>query len=297
MSFTRFAAYKVLYCLLTLWAIYTLTFIALKNLPGTPFDEDLAVPPEIRASLEAKYGLHDSLPTQYVRYLNQLLHGHLGESFVTGESVTKILFRHGQVSLELGVWAALWVFLFGITFGLMDKSVNTLRDLILATPAFVLASLLIWFFGFYLQIAPVALWTNWSHKLLPIFCVGLRPFCLVQKIVSESRQSVLQMPFVVALRAKGVSEHQIVMKHISKLAITPLLPLVGTMLTDLLTGALVVEFLFGLSGLGVAFLKSLSQRDYSVALGLTLVFATVLIVLNQILEVMRLVLDPRSEVA
>jgi ABC-type dipeptide/oligopeptide/nickel transport system permease component len=288
--------------LVTAWVVLTLTFFVVHALPGTPFDEQ--IPEHLKTNLMARYALDQPLTVQYVQYLKNILKLDFGESVLyPGQSFSTLISSAGVRSLQIGGWAFGLALLGGVGVCLWlksrsEKSLATwlrLSELVLVIPSFVVVSVLVWFFGYYLNVASVAMIRTPGDLLLPIAALAVRPLCLVSKIFGRHLRDLSAQPFVIALQAKGISNYRLLFVHLLPLALQPLLPLLGTILTDLLTGAIVVELLFGIQGLGLVFLNVVEQRDYNVVCSLTMVFAVVLVFFNYIFDLIRLWLDPRLE--
>lgn len=290
----------------TLFVIATMTFLLLRFLPGGPFDSDKALPPEVMANIEAKYGLDDPLHVQYAKYMVKLVQGDFGESYkYIGRSVADIIGDAYPVSFKLGLWALLLSFCIGIPLGVLAANKhNTWIDSVamivamsgVAVPSFLVAPILIIIFCFQLDWFPPALWDGPEYFVLPVIVLGVRPAAYIARLTRASVLEVIQADFVRTARAKGVKNTSVLFKHVLKNSLIPVLTYSGPLVAGVLSGTFIVETIFAVPGMGRHFVQSVTNRDYPLVLALTLLFGTTLVIANLIVDILYGVVDPRIRV-
>lgn len=292
-----------------IWVIATITFLLLRFLPGGPFDSEKALPPEIKANIEAQYGLDQPLLTQYTTYLMKAATGDLGESYkYIGRPISRMIAETMPPSFQLGFYSLLLAFILGIPIGVLAASKhNSFLDNGLmifaisgvALPSFIIGPLLVMVFSFGIPIAgmhgllPPALWESPLHYILPVVTLGLRPAAIIARMTRSSMLDVIQADFVRTARAKGVAAQVVLYKHVLKNSLIPVLTISGPLVAGILSGSFVIEIVFGIPGMGKHLVQSVTNRDYPLVLGLTLVFAAMLVVANLIVDLLYTVVDPR----
>lgn len=289
----------------TLFLIIAMAFFMLKAAPGDPFTSDRALPPEIERNLEAKYGLDRPLHEQFTTYVGNVLSGDLGPSFKNKDfSVNEMIGLALPVSIRIGLFAITLAVGFGLVFGtLAALNQNTLSDYTimgialagLALPAFVIGPLLQLFFGLQLNILPVGGWDpgDISKWVLPAVTLSLLPLATVSRLTRGSMIEILRSNYVRTARAKGLPPHVVIGRHALRAAIVPLVAYLPIAVAQLLTGSLVVETVFNLPGTGQLFVRSALDRDYTLVMGLVILFAGLIITLNLISDLVIAVLDPK----
>jgi oligopeptide transport system permease protein len=302
-------ATKATEAILTLFLIATVTFFMLRALPGGPFDSERALSPEVRRALESKYGLDDSLPVQYGRYMFRLASGDWGESVQhSARPVVDIIAEAWPVSIELGLMTLLIAFAIGVPLGLhgavrsgslWDRLVMLGAAGSLALPTFMVGPLLVMVFSFGVPLRlfdgflPPALWDSPAHMILPVLTLALKPTAVIARVMRASALDVVRADYVRTARAKGLTEAMIVTRHILKNALIPVFAVSGPMIAGILSGSFVVETIFAIPGLGRHFVHAITSRDYALAMALTMVFAFLLVVVNLAIDAVYLLLDPR----
>ena len=287
-----------------LLVISFLAFLLMHAAPGGPFDRERApASPEIERSLKAKYHLDEPVLTQYCRYLGGLLHGDFGPSLkYRNHTVGDIIRQALPVSFTLGALSFGLALGLGIPWGILmavgrgrwtDHLWGLLALLLVCIPGLVLGPLLILVFAVHWELFPVAQWETMSHAVLPMLTLGLFFAGRVARLMRESMTTTLQAEFITAARAKGLSESAILLRHALRLAILPVVSYSGPMLADLLTGSFVVESIFQIPGLGGFFVNSSFNKDYPMLMGLVLLYAFLLVMLNVLVDVLYQVLDRR----
>ncbi len=288
----------------TLLLVVTLVFFFVRLAPGGPFDAEKAVPPEALAALEAKYQVNAPLGDQYLSFMGDLvLRGDLGPSFkYPGRTVNEIIALSLPVSMHLGVFAMLFALAVGIPAGIVgatrqnswaDTAAMSGAMLGISIPRFVLAPLLVLLFGLNLYWLPVARWETWRHMVLPVICAGLPTAAYIARLTRGGMLDVIRSDFIRTARAKGLSERQVIFRHALKGGLLPVVSFLGPGFSSLLVGSLVIETIFDIPGMGRYFVEAAINRDYNIVMGVTLVYGTLLMVLNTVVDVAYAYLDPR----
>jgi oligopeptide transport system permease protein len=292
-----------------IFVIATLTFLLLRFLPGGPFDAEKTLPPDIKANIEAKYGLNRPLAEQYLSYLGALARGNLGESYkYIGRPVASIIGETLPISFQLGIYSLLLAFFIGIPLGVFAASKhNSLLDNGLmifaisgvALPSFIIGPLLVMIFSFGVPFSalhgllPPALWESPVYYILPVLTLGLRPAAIIARMTRSSMLDVIQADFVRTAKAKGVTEQVVLYKHVLKNSLIPVLTISGPLVAGVLSGSFIIEIVFGIPGMGKHLVQSVSNRDYPLILGITLVFSAMLVVANLVVDLLYTIVDPR----
>ena len=295
---------RFLFLIPLLLVISFLAFILMRLAPGGPFDSERApASPEIERAIRAKYRLDEPLLKQYAHYLADLSRGDLGLSTkYRNHTVNDIIVSALPVSLTLGGLAFFFALGLGIPWGVVmavqrgrlgDYFWGLLSLLAACIPALVIGPLLVLTLAVKAGWFPVALWESPLHIILPTLTLGLLFAGKVARLVRESMTTTLQSEFITAARAKGLSESAILIKHALRLALLPVISFSAPMLADLLTGSFVVETIFQIPGLGVFFINSSLNRDYPLLMGLVLLYAAMLLLLNLVADILLVKLDPR----
>ena len=296
---------RILQSIPVLLVIITITFFMARLAPGGPFTQERTISPEILEAMNEQYGLNDSWPIQYFRYLGSLLRGDLGPSFSSpGRTVNEMIADKIPVSLELGVLALLFALLVGIPIGLiaavmknspLDYVPMTTAMVGICLPAFVLGPLLALIFGVWLGWFNVSGWFGPSDRILPAVTLGLPYAAYIARLTRGSMLEVLSLDYIRTARAKGVQEWKIILKHAIKGGITPVISYLGPAFAGLLAGSFVVETIFVIPGLGRAFVESALNRDYTLVMGTVIFYAVILLLMNIVVDVILVILDPKLE--
>jgi oligopeptide transport system permease protein len=304
----RFIGRRLLVALPTMFLVVTVAFFMMRAAPGSPFDMDRKLSPEIERNVMAKYGMDRPLAEQYVTYLKDVVRGDFGPSLkYKDKTVLQILGENYGVSLRLGLAAISIAALMGVSLGVLaalrqnrstDYVVMGLAILGVCIPTFVTAPLLVLTFGSWLGWLPTAgLTAGVRSYVLPVAVLALPQIAIISRLTRAGMIEVLQSNYVRTARAKGLPEHRIVGRHALRAAILPLVSYLGPACAGLLTGALVVEKIFNLPGLGKFFVISALQRDYTVVMGMVIFYAALILVLNLIADLLYAALDPRVRLA
>jgi len=295
---------RILFAIPLLLVISMLAFVLVHLAPGGPFDtERKPASPEIERNIRAKYHLDEPVWKQYGRYLGDLAHGDFGISLkYRNHTVNDIIAQGLPVSMVLGGLAFSFAMLVGLPVGFYtaarrgrweDYLGSFLAILAVCVPAFVVAPLLILTFSIKWNLLPVALWESPWHMILPPIALGLYFAGKVSRLMREGMLSAMQSEFITAARAKGLAENSLLLKHAVRIAILPVVSYSGPMLADLLTGSFIIENIFQIPGIGVFLINGSLNRDYTVVVGLSLLYAMLLIALNLAVDFTYTMLDPR----
>ncbi len=287
-------------------AVATITFFLLRVLPGGPFDTDKSLPPIIKENIERKYGLDLPLWRQYARYVSDLARGEFGPSYkYMDRTVGEIIRDTLPVSLRLGAAALVVSVILGISLGALsslrpggplDVAGLTLSTALVSVPSFVVGALLVYVAAVKWRILPAALWGTPAHYVLPTVTLAAGPAAYIARLVRNTMVEVSASPFIVAVRARGVGTTAVVLKHILKNALVPVITVLGPIAAYLVTGSFVVEEIFEIPGMGRFFVTAVSNRDYPLVMGITVVYTVVLVVANLLVDLCYVVVDPRMRI-
>jgi oligopeptide transport system permease protein len=281
----------------TLFCIVSASFFIVRSAPGGPFDQEQALPPQIRANLDKLYGLDQPLGMQYLRYLGGLAHGDFGPSFKLRDfSVGELIAQGLPLSLTLGCAAVLLAVLVGIPLGIAaalhrnkaaDYGISTVVVFGVALPSFVTGPLLALVFGLYLHWLPVAGWEEGapSYLVLPVLTLALPVMAYVTRITRGSLLEVLRTNYVQTARARGIGEMRVLWRHALRPALLPVVSYLGPATAYVVTGSLVVETVFGLPGTGRYLVQGAINRDYTLVMGMITVYGALTLGLNLVADI------------
>jgi oligopeptide transport system permease protein len=288
---------------LVVLVVSTLTFFLLRVLPSGPFDVEKKLPPQIRKNIEEKYRLDQPLWKQYAKYLGDLARGDFGPSYkYVDRTVGDVIKETLPVSLKLGIVALLVSIAIGVTIGvisavrprgILDLFTASLATALVSVPSFVVGAGLIYSLSVKLGWFPAALWGRPEHMVLPALTLAAGPAAYLGRLTRGSMLEVSENPFVRTARAKGLSEIKVVIKHILRNALIPVVTVLGPIAAYLITGSFVVEHIFAIPGMGRFFVFAVSNRDYPLVMGITVVYTVVLVIANLIVDILYVLLDPR----
>lgn len=304
---TRYILQRVIAMILTMVVVITLTFILMHAIPGGPFASEKNLPPQIKANIEAKYGLNKPLYQQYFDYWAGLLRGDLGPSYkYPGRTVNDLIEDGFPISAELGIYAILLMLFIGIPAGIIsalrqyhwqDSVVMIFATLGVAVPSFVLATLFIYIFSSRLGILPAARWLGWQYKIMPTVALSAYNVSFIARLTRSSMLDVMSQDYIRTARAKGLSETAVVIKHALKNSLIPIVTVLGPLIAAVLTGSFVIEKIFAIPGLGRQFVDSVSNRDYTTIMGVTIFYGAFLVIMNLIVDIIYVFIDPRIKLA
>jgi oligopeptide transport system permease protein len=289
----------------TLFIIITITFFLMRAAPGGPFDQEQALAPEIKANLERAYGLDQPVWTQYGRYLKSLSHGDFGPSFKYKDfTVTELIGQGFPVTLQLGVMAIALALLLGIPLGTFaalhhnsaaDTATMSLVVTGIAIPSFVVLPFLGLLFGVYLHWLPVAGWESGSlrHLALPVIALALPPLAYIARLTRGSMLETLRSHYIRTAFAKGLPLRSVIFRHALRPALAPVASYLVPAVASILTGSLVVETIAGLPGIGRYLVQGAINRDYTLVLGMVIIYSVLLIVMGLLVDLLYAWLDPR----
>ena len=288
---------------LVVFAVATLTFFVMHSVPGGPFDAEKKFPPEIKRNIEAKYHLDRPVYIQYAYYLRDLSRLRFGPSLkYVDRQVEDILLDAFPVSLVLGFWALVWAVTVGVLAGtasalrrdtLLDRLSILGATLGISIPNFVLGAILILVFSHRLKILPPALWEGPRYLLLPALVMGAGPAAYLARLTRSSVLEVLDKDYVRTARAKGLSGASVVGKHVLKNSLGPVVTVIGPLTAMLVTGSFIVEKIFSVPGMGKYFITAVTNRDYPLVMGVTIVYAVLIVLMNFVVDAVYTWLDPR----
>ncbi len=287
----------------TLFVLLTMAFILIRLAPGGPFDTERQLPPAIEANLQQRYHLDEPLYEEYGRYLWNIARGDFGPSFQYQDLTVTQLIRAGfPVSLKLGISAILLAILVGLSLGVAaavnqnhgaDYCIMTVAMLGISIPNFVLAPLLILGLAIYLDWLPAGGLETWRHHILPVMTLATAQIAYIARLTRGSMIEVLRSPFIRTARAKGLPMRVVLLRHALPAALAPVVSYLGPAIGSLITGSVVVETIFGIPGIGRHFVIGALNRDYTLVLGVVLLYGMLIIMLNFLVDLLYTWLDPR----
>ena len=302
----KYVLRRLLAAIPTLFAIVTLAFFLVRSVPGGPFDQERQVPPEIQANLNKMYHLDESLPMQYMHYLGNVLQGDFGPSFRYQDyTVTELIAQGFPVSMKLGLLAIAIAFVLGSLIGIWAAmGQNSARDNLLmggamvgiTVPNFVMANILLLYLTneTYWKILPASVNVGgWKSWVLPLFCLTLPQVAYLARLMRGSMIEALNANHVRTARAKGVPEWQVVLRHCLKPALMPVISVLGPTMAGIMTGSVVIEQIFGIPGIGTHFVKGALNRDYTLVMGVVILYGSLIILFNLLVDITYAMLDPK----
>ena len=294
---------RILLAILTVWVVITITFFVMRAVPGGPFMGEKAITAAAQAALEAKYGLDKPLMEQYFTYLKDIITKFdFGPSLKQrGRMVIDIIGDGMKTSARLGVIAAFLALIVGVVLGsvaalrrnkIVDKIIMVVTTAFVSMPSFIIGSLLLVLFSIKLGLLP-ANGTTAKGLILPIITLALYPMAYITRLTRSSMLDVLGPDYIRTAKAKGVSPVKIIFGHALKNSLIPVITYFGPMLAYIVTGSLVVEQIFAVPGIGRAFVSSITNRDYPMIMGTTIVLACLIVIMNLVSDILYKVVDPR----
>ena len=303
---TRYIIKRLCANLLALWVIITITFFLMKAIPGDPFTQEKALPKEILASLYEHYKLNDPWYIQYGNYLKSILTWNLGPSFkYKARTVNDIIDSGFPISATLGLEAMLIAITFGVLFGTLaalkhnqwqDYSAMIIAVIGISVPSFILAAFLQYIFSIKLDLFPVARWGTIQQSIFPAVSLAALPTAFIARLTRANMVEVLSMDYIKTARAKGLSSSVVVVKHALRNAILPVVTYIGMLTANIITGSFIIEKIFGIPGLGQWFINSITNRDYTVIMGITVFYSIILLTAIFLVDLMYVWIDPRIKI-
>ncbi len=299
----RFIVRRLLETIPVLLVIVTATFFMVRFVPGGPFTAERAIPPEILKNLEAHYGLNLPLHRQYFNYLGRLLHGNLGPSFkYPNRTVNELIADKLPTSLELGGWSLLVALCVGLPLGIfaavrrnswVDYLCSSVAMIGICVPTFVLGPLLVLAFAIHFNWFSASGWYVWQDRVLPALVLGFFYSAYIARLTRGGLLDELNQDYIRTARAKGASEFRVVTCHTLRGGLLPVVAFLGPATAGILTGSFVIETIFHIPGLGREFVNSAFSRDYTLVLGTVILYATLIIALNLVVDVVQVWLNPK----
>ena len=294
---------RIVLAIVTVWVVITITFFVMRIVPGGPFMSEKAISETAQAALEAKYGLDKPVTEQYFTYLRDVVTKlDFGPSLKQrGRMVADVIYDGMKTSVKLGLIAAFCAGIVGIVLGSVaalrrnrpvDKIIMVITTAFVSMPSFIMGSLLLVAFSVKLSIFP-ANGAEAGGLVLPIITLALYPMAYITRLTRSSMLDVLGQDYIRTARAKGVDGMHIIFGHALKNSLIPVITYFGPMLAYIVTGSLVVEQIFAVPGIGRAFVNSITNRDYPLIMGTTIVLATLIVVLNLVSDILYKAVDPR----
>ena len=300
----RFALVRILQSIPVLLVVISATFLLVHSAPGGPFSADKAVPEEVLRALEAQYNLDQPLWQQYLSYLDDVVHGDFGPSFkYSGRTVNELIASGLPITAELGLYAMLVAIVIGLSAGIFAAiRPNSLQDYIpmsaamlgICIPSFLLGPLLVLIFGINLEWVPVSGWGDApGDKILPAITLGTGYAAYIARLSRGGMLEVLSQDYIRTARAKGLSEPLVIAKHALRGGLIPVVAFLGPAFAGLVGGSFVVETIYQIPGLGRFYVQAAFNRDYTMILGTTIFFATLIILFNLISDMLTIWLNPK----
>lgn len=300
----RYIVRRVISGVVTLFVLLVVTFFLMHIVPGSPFAQhEDKMPAEIRAQVEAKYGLDKPLMEQFITYLGNTLRGDFGISFIKpSTNVNEILDLGFPISARVGSIVVVVSLFIGVGVGilsairrgsLLDNAVMVFATVGVSVPLFVISVLLLYLFAGVWNVLPTYGLTTWRHYILPVACLSFSPIAYIARLTRSSMLEVIEQDYIRTARAKGVKESMVILRHALRNAILPVVTYLGPLVASLLTGSFIVERLFAIPGMGRYYVESIGSRDYNVILGMTVFFGIFVVACNLLVDILYGIIDPR----
>ncbi len=306
-SLLKYIWKRILFMLLSLYVIVTATFFLMRAAPGGPFSGEKKLPPEIEANLNAYYGLDQPWYIQYFDYLVSIAQWDFGPSFkYKGQTVNDLINDGFPVSFVLGMEAIFLAVALGVLLGVIaalrhnkwqDYSAMVFAVIGISVPSFIMASVLQYYFAIKLGLLPVARWETFAHTILPALALASTPMAFIARLTRSSMLEVLSNDYIKTAKAKGLSGAAITFKHTIRNALLPVVSYMGPLTAGILTGSFVIEKIFGIPGLGSHFVLSITNRDYTTIMGVTVFYSVLLLVSILLVDLAYGLIDPRIKLA
>ena len=297
---------KMFVLFLSLFLISSLTFFLMKAVPGSPFVDEREIPEEVLQSLNRHYGLDKPWYVQYGKYIKGLITCDLGPSLrYEGTTVSGIIKEGFHVSFLLGIQALLISLFLGILIGTFaathrgkwqDHLCTLLSIIGISAPGFIIATILQFVFAMKLDLFPIARWGSFSHTLLPSFSLAAFPIAFIARLTRSKMIEELGQDYVQTARSKGLSEKKVIFKHVLKNSLLPVITYLGPLSSSVLTGSFIIEKIFGIPGLGGWLVKSIANRDYTLIMGITVFYSSILLIIVFLVDIAYTWVDPRIRI-
>lgn len=299
----KYIVKRIALAIVTIWAVATLTFFLMNMVPGGPFLSEKAISPQATAALEAKYGLDKPLGERYLTYMTDAVHGDFGDSLKQrGRTVADIITTKFPVSARIGGISVLVSLVVGVLLGCVaalnrgkfwDSLISVVATMGIAVPSFVICTALMYFLGVKFRLLPTMGLATWKHYIMPVAALSFYPTAYIMRLMRSSMLDVLGQDYMRTAKAKGLSGKVQLFKHALRNAILPVVTYVGPMLAYTVTGSFIVEKIFTIPGLGGEFIGAIQGRDYTLIMGTTIFLATLIIIMNVVVDIVYKLIDPR----
>lgn len=302
----RYTIKRVISMFITLFLIATVTFFIMNAIPGDPFSLDRDTPQIIRDTLNNQYGLDQPLMVRYIKYMQKLLSGDFGISMkFKGQSVVDKVSRTMPVSAIIGLGGVLLGVFIGIIFGVIaalnngktfDYFVIIIAIIGVSIPNFVFATLFQRIFAVDLRVLPVAGFKGWQYLILPILAAAMQNIAFYARILRSSMLDITKQDYILTAQSKGLTGRQIVRRHILRNSFLPLVTSFGPMIAGILTGNFVIEKIYNIPGIGQAMITAIQGSDYTMIMGLTVIFSFISVVMYFVVDILYGIVDPRIRI-
>lgn len=299
----RYLLKRVFFIFLSLFLIITATFFLMKAAPGGPFTTEKKMPVEIEEALNEAYGLNEPWYKQYADYLVSVVTWDFGPSFkYKGQSVNGIINRSFPVSFILGMEAIFLALAAGVLFGMIaalrqnrwpDYTAMVIAVLGISVPSFIMATILQYVLAMKIEAFPVARFETFAHTVLPAIALASTPLAFIARLMRSSMIEVMHQDYIKTAKAKGMSARAVMFRHTLRNAILPVVSYLGPLVVAILTGSFIIEKIFGIPGLGFEFLQSITNRDYTTTMGITVFFSILLLFSILLVDLVYGLIDPR----
>lgn len=302
----RYVARRLVYMVAALFIIVSVTFFISKAVPGTPF-ADPKLSPQVREQMFEKYGLDEPLHVQYVKYMANVAQGDLGNSYYfEGRPVSQMILQRLPVSAFIGIQAVIFGLFIGMVLGIVAAlRHNTVWDTLavvvailgVSVPSFVLGPLLQYWLGLKLGWFPIAFFESWIYSELPSLALAVFVISTVARFMRTEMLEVMGQDYITLAKAKGISGLGVILKHVLRNAMIPLVTVMAPLTIYIITGSLVIEQIFAVPGIGEQFVQSILVNDYAMILGTTIFFSVLFILALLIQDIMYGIIDPRIRIS
>ncbi len=297
---------RLLYAVLTIWAIATITFILMNLAPGSPFAQEGNISPKAIEAMNAYYGLDKPIFVQYLNYLKSIVTFDYGPSLKNVSIMVNDLIARGlPVTMTLGFTALIIAVILGSTLGIIaalnhNKHLDYLASMIalfgVSVPSFIFARFLIQIFSVNMGVTPVSGWGTPSHMILPVISLAVMPTAQITRLTRSAMLEVLSQDYMKTAKAKGVTKFNVIWKHGIRNAMLPVVTVLGIIAANLLTGSFVIEKVYSIPGIGQEFVKSISNRDYPIIMAMTILYSFILVVFTLLVDISYVYIDPRIRI-
>lgn len=300
----RYIGKRLIGSILTIWVVISVTFFLMRLMPGGPFDSE-KLTEQAKANMEAKYGIDKPISEQYEMYLNNVLHGDFGESMVfPGRNVTDTIKTSFPASAKVGLLSVLTSVIVGVVLGIIsalkkgkwqDSTIIFIVTLGITIPSFVISAVLIYFFTVKFRLLPATGLEKWTNYIMPVIALSMASTAFITRLTRNKLLDVLKSDYIRTAKAKGLGKRKVIFKHGLRNSLIPIVTYIGPLIANILTGSFIIEKIFAIPGLGNEFVQSVTNRDYSMLLGVTAFYCTLLVVLGFIVDILYMIIDPRIQ--